>query len=136
MALKIGELASELNTTTKTIRHYERVGLLKQPLRSKNGYRYYDDNALARAKIVFGLRQLGFSIPQVKSLLEEDGKSSLRQRVLGLLDQKLSDIQLTMNIMQGRQEDLEMRYHALLKTSKKKPHDCICQALLVECDCK
>ena len=40
--LRIGELTKRLGTTTKTLRHYERMGLIEPSGRTSNGYRVYD----------------------------------------------------------------------------------------------
>ncbi len=41
--MRIGELANRTSFTTKTIRYYERIGLLGQPESSEWGYRPYTD---------------------------------------------------------------------------------------------
>ena len=47
--MRIGQLAAALGTTTKTLRFYERIGLLRQAARSDSGYRLYDRAAMDRA---------------------------------------------------------------------------------------
>lgn len=134
--LRIGELAQELDTTTKTIRHYERVGLLEPPVRTESGYRMYGAAAIGRARLVVGLRRLGLSVDQVRSILNDGDKAStLRQRLLGILDQQLAEIGLSLSVLQGRQEDLASRYHALLSTPRDRPSDCVCDALMIPCTC-
>lgn len=58
-SLRIGEFADLLGVTTKTVRHYHRVGLLPEPIRNPNGYRQYGLEAVLRALQVLRLRQLG-----------------------------------------------------------------------------
>ena len=55
----IGELAKSLGVTTKTLRHYEEIGLVPAPARADNTYRVYAPEALARARLVVGLRSIG-----------------------------------------------------------------------------
>ena len=40
--MRIGELAAKLSVSTKTLRHYEKIGLLPPAARSENGYRVFD----------------------------------------------------------------------------------------------
>jgi len=39
--MRIGELAAIAGVTTRTVRHYHRIGLLPEPERQSNGYREY-----------------------------------------------------------------------------------------------
>lgn len=134
--LRIGRVAKALETTPKTIRLYEKLGLLEPPERTAAGYRLYDEAAVARAGLVLRLRRLGLSIDEVRGLLQgrTDGPK-LRPRLLSLLDQKLSEIDLTLGVLQGRREDLGARYHALLLTPRDRVGECICGALMIPCSC-
>lgn len=131
--MRIGELAEDLRTSTKTLRFYERSGLLPPPARQGNGYRAYDERAVARARLVVGLRRIGLSIEEVRDLLADE--ASLRARLLGLLDRHLGEIGLQIAILQGQHDDLAARYHALLDTPKDRPGACVCAALSLPCAC-
>jgi DNA-binding transcriptional MerR regulator len=50
--LKIGELARLTGLSIKTIRYYERGGLLEQPPRTEAGYRLYGPEEVARLQFV------------------------------------------------------------------------------------
>ena len=130
----IGELAKALGVTPKTLRHYEEIGLVPAPARADNAYRVYSDEAVARARLVVGLRAMGLSIEQVQGLLG-GGNRDLRTRLMGLLDQQLHEMSLQIAVLQGRHDDMEARYRALLDAPKGKP-ECVCAALLRKCDCK
>jgi len=70
--LKIGEVTRLLGVTTKTVRHYEKVGLLGEPQRSEAGYRLYTaDDLLLRsaARSQSARRVLGAGKPTVLALL-------------------------------------------------------------------
>lgn len=134
-SIRIGQLAGILGTTTKTIRFYERIGLLQPPARSGAGYRYYNDDAIAKARRVVGLRRLGFSIEEIKGLFGDDDGLSLRQRLLTLMDEKLRETEVTLGVLQGRRDDLAARHRALLSTPRDRTADCVCDALLSPCAC-
>lgn len=127
----IGELARSLGVTPKTLRHYEQIGLVPPPARADNAYRVYSQEAVARARLVVGLRAMGLSIEQVQGVLADGG--SLRTKLLGLLDQQLHEMSLQIAVLQGRHDDLEARYRALLDAPRGM--QCVCAALLRECDC-
>ncbi len=136
--LRIGQIAKALGTTTKTLRFYEQIGLLGSAERSASRYRLYDEAALRRARLVVGLRRLGFSVDEVHNLLQSpDQAPSLRQRLMAMMDDKLRDLELNLSILQGRRDDLDARHAALLATPRDRPGQCICAALpnASSCDC-
>lgn len=134
-AVQIGELAKTLGVTPKTLRHYEKIGLIPEAERMENGYRMFSAKAAKRAGVVVGLRSLDLSIDAIRKLLDEDDGRALRQRLLGLLDREVQDYALKIAVLQGRHDDLEARYHALLSTPSKQDGDCICAALMRPCSC-
>lgn len=71
---KIGELACEAGVGVETIRFYEREGLLPEPPRRRavhhRGYRIYGPDALNRLQFILRAKQLGFSLAEIRSLLE------------------------------------------------------------------
>ena len=135
--LRIGELARVLETTTKTLRHYEKMGLIKPSHRTNSGYRVYDKSEQKNAKKIMGLRGIGLSIPEIKQLLITNSPDqSIRQRLLGILDEKIRDMDESLGILQGRRDDLDGRYLALFDTPSERDGECICSALLEECNCK
>jgi DNA-binding transcriptional MerR regulator len=65
--LKIGELAEELGTTTRTIRFYEEEGLL-EPARTEKGTRLYAKKDVLRLNVSLRLSNIGVPIEQIKTL--------------------------------------------------------------------
>ena len=68
--MKIGELSAQTDCKIETIRYYEKIGLLPEPSRSASGYREYDDDHLKRLSFVRRCRELGFTIDEIRGLLE------------------------------------------------------------------
>lgn len=87
--MRIGELAGLVGVTTRTVRHYHRVGLLPEPTRRANGYRDYglrDAVALVRVR---RLTELGLSLEEVRDVLADDAARDLEE-VLTELDADLA----------------------------------------------
>lgn len=133
--IRIGELATQLGTTAKTLRFYEQIGLLGPAQRSESAYRLYDDEAVGTARLVIGLRHLQLAIPELQDLLRDDGKTTRRQRLLALMDERLRRMELDLSVLQGRCDDLAARHAALLATPRDRPPHCVCDALLQPCSC-
>ncbi|MBD3731864.1 MAG: helix-turn-helix domain-containing protein [Sphingopyxis sp.] len=68
--MKIGELSKATGTNIETIRYYERIGLLPAPLRTNANYRSYGDGHRTRLSFVRHSRDLGFTIEEIRSLLD------------------------------------------------------------------
>ena len=98
--LSIGSLAKATGTKVETIRYYESIGLLAAPARTKNNYRAYTPQHLARLSFIRRARALGFSIDQVQELLKlADQKDisckavdAIAREHLAEIDRKLRDL--------------------------------------------
>jgi DNA-binding transcriptional MerR regulator len=66
---KISEFSKITNLTVKTLRYYDEEDILKPSYRSENAYRYYDDHDFKRASFIILLRDLDFSISEIKDIL-------------------------------------------------------------------
>ena len=71
--LRIQQVAAEVGLTTRSIRYYEELGLLKPAARSEGSYRLYDEDDLERLRFIKGLRDdAGFSLAEIGQLLEDE----------------------------------------------------------------
>lgn len=68
--LTIGELAKQAGVNRETVRYYERRRLLPRTPRSASGYRVFSDDAVRRIKFIRRAHALGFSLIEIKELLE------------------------------------------------------------------
>jgi Hg(II)-responsive transcriptional regulator len=68
--LTIGELAKQAGVNRETVRYYERRRLLPLPERTVSGYRSFSDDAVRRIIFIRRAQALGFSLNEIKELLE------------------------------------------------------------------
>jgi DNA-binding transcriptional MerR regulator len=66
----IHRIAALAGTTSRTLRHYDSVGLLTPSRIAGNGYRHYDQAALVRLQRILLLRELGLGLPAIAAVLE------------------------------------------------------------------
>lgn len=69
MDWSIQEIAKLAGTTSRTLRHYDDIGLLEPSRIGANGYRYYDRAALVRLQRILLLRELGLGLPAIADVL-------------------------------------------------------------------
>ena len=65
-----GALAKETGVNIETIRYYEKIGLMPDPVRTGAGYRVYDEADLKRLSFIRRCRELSFTLDAVRGLLE------------------------------------------------------------------
>ncbi|MBD2764764.1 heavy metal-responsive transcriptional regulator [Kocuria sp. cx-455] len=92
--MRIGELAAETGTTTKTLRFYEEQGLLSPTDRTPAGYRDYTPEAVARIDFIHRGRAAGLTLAQIRQIVEiRDAGRAPCEHVRDLLDARLNDIE-------------------------------------------
>ena len=81
--LKIGEFSKIAQVSIKTLRYYDRLGLLKPAhIDRYNSYRYYNLAQLSRLNRILALKDLDFSLDQIQELLKMDLTSTSLQNML------------------------------------------------------
>ena len=72
--ITIGKLAKMVDVNLETIRFYQREGILKEPTKRANGYRYYNEEHASKIRFIKKVKELGFSLREIKELLEINSK--------------------------------------------------------------
>ena len=67
--MKIGELAKQTGLSVRTLHHYDEIGLLSSSHRTEAGHRLYGDQDIVRLQQILSLRQLGFSLSEIRECL-------------------------------------------------------------------
>lgn len=111
-----GEFARKANVTIRTIRFYDKQGILKPSKVGENGYRLYTDEDFGRLQRILSLRYLGFSLEEITAMPMGDDaddvarslamqKSLIQKRIRHLesMDRALEDTQRI--VEQSRQID-------------------------------
>lgn len=79
----IQHIAALAGTTSRTLRHYDTIGLLAPSRIAGNGYRHYNQQALVRLQRILLLRELGLGLPAIAEVLttETSATDALRTHV-------------------------------------------------------
>ena len=92
VALNIGELARQVGIQPSAIRYYEEIGLMPPPPRI-GGWRSYESNMVDRLQVIHTAREMGFSIEEIRILLNGFPRSTAPcDRWRNLAEAKLPEI--------------------------------------------
>ncbi len=70
--LRIGDLAKLTDTSLRTLRYYEEIGLLSPEKREDGGYRFYRRANISRVRMIRNLQTLGLQLDEIRALLVDD----------------------------------------------------------------
>ncbi|MFD8692889.1 MerR family transcriptional regulator [Streptomyces sp. NPDC059651] len=81
MAWSIAEVVRMSGVTSRTLRHYDEIGLLPPAGTGSNGHRYYEEAGLLRLQRILLMRELGLGLREIRQVLDErtDAVSALRE---------------------------------------------------------
>ena len=68
--MNIGQAAKASGLSSKTIRYYEDIELIRSPARAANGYRDYQQRDIEELRFVHHAREVGFSVAECRQLLQ------------------------------------------------------------------
>ena len=114
--LSIGAFAQIGQVTHRMLRHWDTAGLLVPAhVDEFSGYRSYDPSQLARLHRIVALRQLGFGLEDVASILDEGVDV---ERLTGLLTQRRAEVEREHRVAAARLVDVERRLRLITEENQ------------------
>ncbi len=101
----IGQLAKRTGVPIDTVRHYERIGLLRPAARLASGYRRYGDAELKRLRFIRRAKALGFTLDEIHELLALSAGRNV-QSIRKAASARLADIESRMKELTRIRESL------------------------------
>lgn len=123
---RINELANIAGISTRTLRHYDTIGLLSPSRIETNGYRYYDLDKVNTLQQIMFYKELHYSLQEIKSILGEPSYNKINSlyKHLDLLHQKKERIEDVMELVLQTIDTIEsgeeMSNEAKFKAFKKE----------------
>lgn len=106
----IADVAQEFGVTTRTIRYYEELGLLK-PQRTESNIRVFGSEDCAKLKLVIRGKQYGFNLEEIKEmvLLFDQDRSGIKQleRTIDYGKKRVLDVELKIHELQEMKSEME-----------------------------
>lgn len=78
---KVNEFARLCGVTPRTLKYYEERNLLHPAYTKENGYRYYSISQIDEVSAILLFRDYGFSLDEIKKIMEQDDLSGVEQRM-------------------------------------------------------
>ena len=103
-----GEFAKKAGVSVRTIRYYDKQGILKPSHLSESGYRLYTDGDFAKLQKILTLKYLGFSLDEIQEISVKDTDKDYVRRSL----------ELQLELVQKKIENLLVVERALTETSQ------------------
>ena len=112
MQWSIQQIARLSGTTSRTLRHYDDLGLLPPSSIGANGYRHYDEAALTRLQRILMLRDLGLGLSTIAEVLagQTDDAAALTTHLGALreerdrLERQIASVTTTVRKMEGGEQ--------------------------------
>ncbi|MCX5409110.1 MerR family transcriptional regulator [Streptomyces sp. NBC_00335] len=123
----IGDFAKHGRVSVRMLRHYDALGLL-HPARvdPASGYRYYEAGQLARLNRVIALKELGFSLEQVGSILDELVSA---EELRGMLRLRQAELESAMAAAAARLTQVETRLRIIENEGTMSSIDIVVKSL-------
>ena len=110
--MNIGQASKASGVTTKMIRYYDEIGLVRPSARTDANYREYDEREINELRFIRRARSLGFSMPEITQLLSlwrDRGRPS--REVKAIADRHLADLDARIAEMQAMADTLRHLSH-------------------------
>ena len=120
---KIGDFSKLSQLSVKTLRYYDELGLLKPVEVDRfTGYRFYSADQLPRLNRILALKDLGLSLEQIASLLNDDLPAA---QIRGMLRLKQSEMRERVQEEQARLARVEARLRQIEQEGKMPTYEVV-----------
>ncbi len=124
--LKIGDFSQLAQVSTRTLRHYDQIGLLKPAsIDAFSDYRYYALEQLPRLNRILALKDLGLSLSQIADVLNDTLSA---ERLRTMLDAEQRKIAQTVRAEQERMLRVRARLGQIEREGERDKHDVVLKA--------
>lgn len=112
---KTGQFARLANVSERTIRYYDKIGLLKPSFVMENGYRQYNDLDLLKLQKIISLKHLGFRIEEIFPMVMDN--TNLKESFdlqIDLIEDKISHLQSLKDALKKASQTPDLSWNMIL----------------------
>ena len=134
--MTIGKLANALDVSVETIRFYQREGLVKEPAKRMNGYRYYGKIHFSRMVFIKKAKELGFTLNEIKDFLElTSWRNANVSKVVPKIEEKIYEIDKKINNLQKIKFELTKLREACDRGEDEMKKFSMMDCFIDDCEC-
>lgn len=121
----IGTFSKINKITTKTLRHYDEIDLLKpEYVDDSTGYRYYTSNQLPQLYRIFTLKQMGLALGEIKEIINNPTSIDLflklkEQEIQKNIEAEKTKLLQVQHYIKSMKGELDMQYNVIIKELPK-----------------
>ena len=130
----IGIIAKEAGISIRTLRYYDKIGILKPSKITDKGYRLYDDSDIKRLQKILLLKEVGFSLSDIKSNIENSDPEFTQKLLKNQKEVLMLKIEHLMSLTNLLDSMIQGEDRMDLKTFNKKEIDRAFEAMLKNLD--
>ena len=109
---QVSEISKLANVNVETLRYYEKIKLMPEPKRKESRYRIYDGSDLKRLKFIVRAKELGFTLKEIKELLNlKIDSTATCGDVKHLAEHKLDDVERRIKDLENIKDVLQNLIH-------------------------
>ena len=110
--MNIGQASKASGVSTKMIRYYDEIGLVRPASRTESNYREFDEREVNELRFIRRARSLGFSMPEITQLLSlwRDGERPSRE-VKAIAEKHVNELDARIAEMQTMADTLRHLSH-------------------------
>ncbi|MFD0715361.1 MerR family transcriptional regulator [Paenibacillus sp. GCM10027626] len=134
----IGQLSKKTGVTVRTLDYYDEVGLVVPSSATDGGHRLYSEHDVLRLEQVLALKYMGFSLQQIKKILEESTVTWQQSinRQLEMVKQQQIRLQALEKALEGVLHSIEfegeVKWPVIFETIRLFQHDPQCASHMFE----
>lgn len=95
--MRIKEAAERYDTTKRTLRYYEEIGLIKSLREEGSNYRVYSSEELKKLEVIFLLKEVGFSLGDISEIFLGDEETGVERIFLDKIALLIREIETLRN---------------------------------------
>lgn len=112
--MTIGEVSRSFNISTRTLRYYEQINLIKSQKKENYAYRTYDEDTVRRLQQIIVLRKLRIPLKQIKFIFEDAEQS----HIVEIFQENISELDIEISALTTIKSILESLVSRLNENQK------------------
>lgn len=112
--MTISEVSKNFNISSRTLRYYEQINLIKSKKKDNYAYRTYDEDTIRRLQQIIVLRKLRIPLKQIKFIFEDAEKS----RMLEIFQENITELDIEISALNTIKSILQSLVNRLNESTK------------------